>query len=103
MVGGPGEGMGPGEKGPWPRELSKEFSLLCTLGDFEPNVGGFQNDSGRFRIRRGTCKCFCGAGFKMSKRASSSEAESSRTWRIGFWLLCSPTGSSWPVADAILI
>lgn len=54
MLGGPGEAMGPGEKGPCPKELSKEFSLLCTLGDLEPNVGGFQKDSGRVLIRIGT-------------------------------------------------
>ena len=54
---GPGEGTGPGEKGaPWPSELSKEFSLLCTLGLLLPIVGGFQKEAGRLRIRNGTCR-----------------------------------------------
>jgi len=52
-----GEGPGPGEKGaPWPSELSKEFSLLCTLGLLLPIVGGFQKEAGRLRIRSGTCR-----------------------------------------------
>ena len=104
MPGGPGEAIGPGEKGPAPKELSKEFSLLWTLGDLEPIVGGCQKDAGRFLIRRGTCRGLCEPLLRaMSKRASSSDAESSRTWIETCLLLCSPAGSSWPAADAILI
>lgn len=41
---------------PEPNAESTEFSRVCdTDGDFEPVDGGLKNESGKFRIRNGTC------------------------------------------------
>lgn len=41
---------------PEPNAESTEFSRVCdTDGDLEPVDGGLKNESGKFRMRNGTC------------------------------------------------
>ena len=48
---GPGDGTGPGLKGP----LSRLFSLLWTLGLLLPLPGGWKNDGGSFLKKKNIC------------------------------------------------
>ena len=81
MGGGPGLATPPGEKG----LLSREFSREWTLGDLLPTDGGWKNDLGRFLILMGgCCNDLLELPWTTLKRASISEALSSRTWRTTF-------------------
>lgn len=70
---------------PEPNAESTEFSRVCeTDGDFEPVDGGLKKESGKFRMRNGTCN---GRAFWFSATSNracklSSEFSSIRTTRL---------------------